>query len=163
MTNIYKLRLNNNLLTDIIPDIICELKLRWYREVILDIFGQPVSSVWDNRICPLYPSCLNVNYYVNGLRPYPMAGNQNTSDCNWASYNLRNVFCDWMLYLIALLSIALVDCLGNLLPNAGKSGIGSIHFIPLKVFEQKVCLPSVQWWVVLYSQFIKKKNKITNL
>ena len=82
LTNIYKLRLNNNLLTDIIPDIICELKLRWYREVILDIFGQPVSSVSGNRLCPPYPSCLNGNYYVNGLGPYTIVGNQNTSNCN---------------------------------------------------------------------------------
>ena len=69
LTNIYKLRLNNNLLSGIIPDIICELEIRWYQEVMLDIFGQPVSSVSGNRLCPPYPSCLNGNYYVNGLRP----------------------------------------------------------------------------------------------
>ena len=82
LTNIYKLKLNNNLLSGIIPEIICELELRWYSEVFLDIFGQPVSSVKDNRLCPPYPSCLNGNYFVNGLGPYSIIGNQNTSNCN---------------------------------------------------------------------------------
>ena len=81
-----KLKLNNNLLSGIIPEIICELQLRWYSEVFLDIFGQPVSSVKDNRLCPPYPSCLNGNYFVNGLGPYSIIGNQNTGNCNWTNW-----------------------------------------------------------------------------
>ena len=82
LTNLYQLNLSNNLLSGIIPDIICDLELRWYQEEIIDLFGQPVSSVRNNALCPTYPSCLQGNYNAWWGESLPIVGDQNTSNCN---------------------------------------------------------------------------------
>ena len=82
LTNLYQLNLSNNLLSGIIPDIICDLELRWYQEEIIDLFGQPVSSVRNNALCPTYPSCLQGYYIAWWGESLPIVGDQNTSNCN---------------------------------------------------------------------------------
>ena len=82
LTNLYQLNLSNNLLSGIIPDIICDLELRWYQEEMFDLFGQPVSSVRNNALCPTYPSCLVGNYTSPFGELLPIVGDQNTSNCN---------------------------------------------------------------------------------
>jgi len=80
LTNLRYLRLDDNQLTGEISENICDLSIIWYRTD----YGltSAHSSVEDNQFCPPYPYCLNGNYYVNGLGPNSITGNQNTSNCN---------------------------------------------------------------------------------
>ena len=81
LTNLNKLRLSDNQLSGIIPEEICDLtNLTWYTTYFLDF--TPRSSVGNNQLCPPYPSCLQGNYTINGLGPYPIVGDQNTSNCD---------------------------------------------------------------------------------
>ena len=67
LTNLTELWLYNNQLTGIIPETICELtNLNWSP----DFIDWDYSYIYNNQLCPLYPSC--IEDYV---------GNQDTSDC----------------------------------------------------------------------------------
>ena len=81
LTNLNKLTLSDNQLSGIIPEEICDLtNLTWYTTYFLDF--TPRSSVGSNQLCPPYPSCLQGNYTINGLGPYPIVGDQDTSGCD---------------------------------------------------------------------------------
>ena len=80
LTNIYQLNLNNNQLSGLIPNEICSLDVTWYKTSFTDF--TPTSSVSYNQLCSPYPSCLYGNYYINGLGPNPIVGNQNTINCD---------------------------------------------------------------------------------
>jgi|LWDU01.1.fsa_nt_gi hypothetical protein len=67
LTNLIVLSLRSNQLTGVIPESICELtNLDWDFE-----FLSPYSSIWNNQLCPPYPSCFED--YV---------GEQDTSGCD---------------------------------------------------------------------------------
>jgi|TARA_B110000914_G_C15335532_1_gene386758 Leucine-rich repeat (LRR) protein len=81
LTNLNELKLSNNQLTGVIPESICELtNLTWYSSTFLNF--TPISSIGNNQLCPPYPSCLQGNYNINGLGPYPIVGDQDTSGCD---------------------------------------------------------------------------------
>ena len=82
LTNLYQLNLSDNLLSGIIPDIICDLELRWYQTTQMDLFGQPVSSLSNNQLCPTYPLCLRGYYTAWWGESLPIVGNQITSGCD---------------------------------------------------------------------------------
>ena len=80
LKNLEKIHLSNNQLTGEISEDICDLSIIWYRTE----YGLTSvhSSLEDNQFCPPYSSWLNGNYYLNGLGPYLIIGNQNTSNWN---------------------------------------------------------------------------------
>ena len=80
LTNIYQLNLSDNQLSGLIPNEICSLDVTWYTTSFTDF--TPTSSVSNNQLCSPYPSCLYGNYYINGLGPFTIVGNQNTSNCD---------------------------------------------------------------------------------
>ena len=80
LINLRQLNLSDNQLSGLIPNEICSLDVTWYNPSF-SVFIQ-TSSVYNNQLCPPYPSCLNGNYYMNGLGPFTIVGNQNTSNCN---------------------------------------------------------------------------------
>ena len=80
LINLSQLNLSDNQLSGLIPNEICSLDVTWYNPSF-SVFIQ-TSSVYNNQLCPPYPSCLNGNYYMNGLGPFTIVGNQNTSNCN---------------------------------------------------------------------------------
>ena len=68
LTNLVRLKLHSNQLTGHIPETICNLSnLTWSLEDSL----YSVSTLFDNQLCPPYPSC--VEDYV---------GEQDTSGCD---------------------------------------------------------------------------------
>jgi hypothetical protein len=72
LTNLHELNLGNNQLTGEIPESICEFtNLNWSPIYVpFHPFG-PISSLYNNQLCPPYPSC--IEDYV---------GEQDTSGCD---------------------------------------------------------------------------------
>jgi len=62
LTNLYRLYLDYNQLTGLIPETICDLNINWNSNF----------AVSQNQLCPPYPSC--IEDYV---------GEQDTSGCDY--------------------------------------------------------------------------------
>jgi hypothetical protein len=87
LTNLVRLKLHTNQLTGPIPETLCNLSnLTWS----LEDSSFSVSTLYDNYLCPQYPSC--IEDYV---------GDQNTTNCDQVSiydeilpitYNLYNAY-----------------------------------------------------------------------
>ena len=68
LTNLERLQLHTNQFTGSIPETLCNLSnLTWS----LEDSSSYVSTLFDNQLCPPYPSC--IEDYV---------GEQDTSDCD---------------------------------------------------------------------------------
>ncbi|MBT4054514.1 MAG: T9SS type A sorting domain-containing protein, partial [Candidatus Marinimicrobia bacterium] len=136
LTNLNRLKLHSNELTGPIPETICNLSnLTWSLEDSL----YSVSTLFDNQLCPPYPSC--IEDYV---------GEQDITNCEQVSiidetlpitYNLYNAYpnpfnpvttLQYDLPEDAMVNIAIYDMMGRVVSNLVSS-------------QQNAGYKSVQW------------------